>query len=320
MEHAGTQFFNFIDETLHLAKNKLYGKNIVFTGIYYLLSLIYYLTVFPLEVFFYRLCWSCFINRDCYWFSDKFTQYSEKINELLGNTWIMQLIDNIYTREILYDEFTDNSVYVQHLFKHIYFMVIYIFTLVVLNLRNTEVVGFGFVSLVNIVAFFLLSTDLSKFMGSTFISPFLFVYFPWLVLSACSGLILYVVGQLKWAYGRRNSTIMLLKDEEETMKRMRHVFTAVTVMTFCMSALFLFNRSSPFIRMFLIPLMISILCLDIVLLVDTVKLFRKEIRNLHIPTEYEPGVQPLDAVSQIYNAFKNINLNYMVNYTSDLHL
>lgn len=320
MNTAGTQLSNFMDETLHLAKNKLYGNGIILTGIYYILSLLYYLTLFPLEVIFYRLCWSCFVKGDCYWFSDNFNKYSEKINEFLGNTWIMQLIDNLFTREILYDEFTDNAVYVQHLFKFIYFMVIYIFTLIVLNLKHTEVVGFGFVSLVNIVAFFFLSTDVSKFMGSTFISPFLFVYFPWLVLSACSGLILYVVGQLKWAYGRRNSTIQLLKDEEKTMKRMREVFTAVTVMTFCLSALFMFNRSSPFVRIFMIPLMISILCLDIVLLVDTVKLFRKEIRNLYIPTEYGPGVQSMDAVSQMYNVFKNINMNFMLNYNTDLHL
>jgi hypothetical protein len=248
--------------------------------------------------------------------------WTEKIISVIGKNpitlFVLKYVDLLYSRTILIEEFTNNEEYVKNLFKYFYFMSMYIFTLVVMNLRRTDVVGVGFVSLLNILAFFMLSADLSKYMGPVFVAPFVFVYFPWLVLAACSGLLIYIVSRLKWRYGKRNSAIVFQDDEKKVYKRVKQMFTAATVMMFCLSAMFMFLRTSPFVRFFMVLMVLSFIPLCIVILVDTVRLFKKDIRNLYIPTDPKP--EEPDLVEKIVNVFKNINLNYVMNHDIDLKL
>ena len=232
---------------------------------------------------------------------------------------IINTVDSVYDISILDEEFTNDEEYVNELFRYIYFLVMYIFSLVVLNHRRTDIVGFGFISILNIIAFFLFSFDLGKIMGPVFNAPFLFVYFPWLVLSAVSGLILYIVFRLKWAYGKHNASIQLLKNEQETYERMKKTFTANTVIMFCLSAFFLFARSWEIVRIFMVLLLLATLSLDILLFVDAVKIFRKDIRHINVKTD-QPKIQVPDFIDQLTNVFQNINMNYMLNHDIDLGL
>jgi hypothetical protein len=254
--------------------------------------------------------------------TEKIIYWTEKLSDILGKNpvteFVLKYVDLLYSRTILSEEFTSNEEYVKNFFKYFYFMCMYVFTLVVLNLRRTDIIGVGFVSLLNIFAFFMLSTDLSKYMGSVFIAPFVFVYFPWLVLSACSGLFLYIVGRLKWEYGKRKSTIVFQDHEKVIFKRVKKMFTAATVMMFCLSAMFVFMRTSPFARLFMALLVLAFLPLCIVILVDTVHLYKKDIRNIYIPVTPQPELP--DLADRIINVFKNINLNYMMNHDVDLKL
>lgn len=258
-------------------------------------------------------------NPECF---EKMIYWSEKITSVIGSNpftlFVVKYIDMLYSRTILGEEFTNNAEYVKTFFRYFYFMCMYVFTLVVLNIRRTDIVGVWFVSLLNILAFFVLSTDLSKYMGAVFVAPFIFVYLPWLVLSACSGLLLYIVGRLKWEYGKRKSSIIFQDHEKVVFKRVKQVFTATTVMMFCQSALFMFMRTSPFVRFFMVLMVLSIISLCIALLVDTMELYKKDIRNLYIPTAPKPETP--DFADQVANVFKNINLNFMMNHTVDLHL
>ena len=253
---------------------------------------------------------------------EKWIYWSEKITSALGNNpltlFVVKYIDLLYSRTILNEEFTSNEEYVKNFFKYFYFMCMYVFTLVVLNLRRTDVIGIVFVSLLNIFAFFMLSTDLSKYMGPVFIAPFIFVYFPWLVLAACSGLLLYIVGQLKWEYGKRNSTIIFQDHEKVVYKRVKQMFTAATVMMFCLSAIFMFMRTSPFARLFMVLMVLAFIPLCIVILVDSVHLFKKDIRNIYIPTEPKP--EEPDFADKLIDVFKNINMNFLMNHDVDLKL
>ena len=247
---------------------------------------------------------------------------TEKLTDILGKNpftdFVVKYVDLLYSRTILIDEFTSNEEYVKNFFKYFYFMCMYVFTLVVLNLRRTDIIGIGFVSLLNILAFFILSTDLSKYMGPVFVAPFVFVYFPWLVLAACSGLLLYIVSRLKWEYGRRKSSIVFQDEEQKVYKRVKQMFTAASVMMFCLSAMFMFMRTSPFVRLFMVLMVLSFIPLCIVILVDTVQLFKKDIRNLYIPTTPKP--EEPDFVEKVINVFKNINLNFIMNHDIDLKL
>jgi hypothetical protein len=253
---------------------------------------------------------------------EKWIYWSEKITRALGNNpltlFVVKYVDLLYSRTILNEEFTSNEEYVKNFFKYFYFMCMYVFTLVVLNLRRTDVIGIGFVSLLNIFAFFMLSTDLSKYMGPVFIAPFIFVYFPWLVLAACSGLLLYIVGQLKWEYGKRKSTIIFQDHEKVVYKRVKQMFTAATVMMFCLSAIFMFMRTSPFARLFMVLMVLAFIPLCIVILVDSVHLFKKDIRNIYIPTEPKP--EEPDFADKLIDVFKNINMNFLMNHDVDLKL
>lgn len=258
-------------------------------------------------------------NPECY---EKIIYFSEKLSRALGNNpitlFVMKYVDLVYSRTILNEEFTDNAEYVKNLFKYFYFMCMYVFTLVVMNLRRTDIIGIGFVSLLNIFAFFVLSTDLSKYMGPVFIAPFIFVYFPWLVLAACSGLFLYIVGRLKWEYGKRKSSIVFQDHEQVVYKRVKQMFTAATVMMFCLSAMFMFMRTSPFVRLFMVLMVLAFIPLCIAILVDTVHLYKKDIRNIYIPTNPK-GEQP-DFADKLINVFKNVNMNFLMNHDVDLHL
>jgi hypothetical protein len=246
-------------------------------------------------------------------------QVLEIINKFLNQT-AAHTIDSVYDTIILEEEFPSDESYVNELFRYIYFAAMYIFSLVVLNYKHTDIIGFVFVGLLNIASLVLFSTDLGKIMGPVFKAPFIFVYFPWLVLAAASGLILYIVFRLKWASSVKEKPIKFLKHEEETYKRMKHVMTATIVIMLCLSALFTFARSSAMVRLIMVLLLAATLSLDVVLLTDAVQIFKKDIKHMHTGPDPGNGIQEPDLADQLYNVFQNINLNYMLNHDTNLGL
>jgi hypothetical protein len=256
--------------------------------------------------------------------ADMFHQVKEDIKRVLAiinkffNMVATKSVDAVFDTRILEEEFTSNEEYVNEMFRYIYFAAMYIFSMIVLNHRHTDIIGFGFVSILNIISLFLFSNDLGKYMGPVFFAPFIFVYFPWLVLAAASGLILYMVFRLKWAYGKRDTPVKFLKHEAETYKRMKHIFTATTVIMFCLSALFVFARSSALVRLIMVLLLAATLSLDIVLLTEAVKIYKKDVRHIHVGSDQE--IEQPDFLDQVYNVFQNINMNYMLHHDTDLGL
>lgn len=244
--------------------------------------------------------------------------YYMKMNTVIKS--IVQVIDSVYDLKIIQEEFIKDEEYVNEFMKYVYFATMYIFSIVVLHYKHTDIIGFGFVSILNIIGMMLFSSDLGNIMGPVLTAPLIFVYFPWLVLGAASGFILYIVFRLKWAYDKKNASIKFLKDEQKTYDRMKNIFTAATVITFCMSALFTFERSSEFIRILLVILLIVVLSLDVVILTDATKIYKKDIRHLNISSGEYSGVQQPDFKDQLYSVFQNLNLNFILSRDTDLGL
>ena len=210
---------------------------------------------------------------------------------------------------------------VSTMFQYMHVFFIYLFALCLLLIKRTDVIGLTIIVFMNCFLFFILTTSLTS---QSCIAEWIYVFFPLLTLSACSGLIIYIIAILKHKYASKSLEMVFINDDVKVYQLVKKITAVTTMLTLLLVAMYKFYRTNDGMKVFMMFLLAALVGLYISLLYYGVVLFRKtkeKNNNLYVPKEVSNPYNQIQLFGKtsIIGQFSPTNIARMFNVNYLLH-
>ena len=215
--------------------------------------------------------------------------------------------------------FTSLESMVNTFFQYMHIFFIYLFALCLLLIKRTDIIGLTIIVFMNCFLFFIFTTS---FTSQTCLAEWIYVFFPLLTLSACSGLIIYIIAIIKHKYASKSLEIVYINDDVKVYQLVKKLTAVTTMLTILLVAMYKFFRTNDGMKVMMLFLLATLVALYISLLYYGVALFRKtreKNNNLYVPKEVSNPYNPIFGKTTILGQFSPTNIARIFNVNYLLH-